>query len=69
MIRYTVVLLAALGAIAAASAFHPAPAGTLEAAPRLGINQTVIEKNSAFPVLGPVVFQECRDEDCTNAPN
>ena len=28
-------------------------------------NITVVEKNQAFPVIGPLVFEECAVEDCS----
>ena len=30
-------------------------------------NVTVIEKNQAFPVLGPIIVQACQIEDCSEA--
>jgi hypothetical protein len=30
-------------------------------------NITVIEKNQAYPVLGPLVVESCRVEDCSDA--
>lgn len=32
-----------------------------------GQNVTVIEKNQAFPVVGPVIVEQCRLEDCSDA--
>jgi hypothetical protein len=29
-------------------------------------NVTVIEKNSPFPVLGPIVVEECVRDDCSD---
>lgn len=61
MIRYTLFAIAILGtaatAIAAAGPSHLA--GT-------DANVTVIEKNSPFPVLGPLVVEECAKEDCSD---
>jgi hypothetical protein len=65
MTRYAFILLAALGTFAAAAAFQDAPA----AETRAPANQTVVEKNSAFPVIGPVVFTECRTTDCSELPD
>lgn len=28
-------------------------------------NVTAIEKNQAFPAVGPLLFEDCRDSDCT----
>ena len=67
MIRYAFVLLAAMGSVAAAAAFQQAPAGTLTASVHLAANQTVIEKNSPFPVIGPLVLERCKVEDCSDA--
>ncbi len=63
MIRYTLFVLTILGtaatAIAAVSPMATEPAGMPK-------NITVIEKNSPFPVLGPIVVQECAKEDCSD---
>ncbi len=32
---------------------------------RLPAHETVIEKNSPFPVLGPIVVEQCALEDCS----
>jgi len=69
MIRYALVLLGAIGTFAAAAAFQDAPAGTPAADTRPVLNQTIIQKNSAFPVLGPVVFTPCQADDCSDVPN
>jgi hypothetical protein len=29
----------------------------------------VIEKNSPFPVVGPLVVTECKLDDCSDVPN
>ncbi|MEI7599522.1 MAG: hypothetical protein WCJ41_09380 [Aestuariivirga sp.] len=69
MIRYAFVLLGAVGTFAAAAAFQEAPAGTPAAEAVPVLNQTVIEKNSPFPVLGPLVVTECKLDDCSDVPN
>jgi len=69
MIRYMFVLLGALGTVAAAAAFQDAPAGTPAVDARPAINQTVIAKNSAFPVIGPETWVQCKIEDCSDVPN
>jgi hypothetical protein len=62
MIRYAFALTLALGAIAGvAAAVEASAARTLHEA----MTQTVIEKNSPFPVLGPIVVEECAVEDCS----
>ena len=68
MIRYALVLLGAVGTFAAAAAFQDAPAGTPAADARPAINQTVIEKNSVFPVLGPQEWVACTTDDCSDVP-
>jgi hypothetical protein len=62
MLRYTFFLLMALGSAATAIAAI-APGNTVELRPR---NVTVIEKNQAFPLIGPVVFEACQTEDCSD---
>ncbi len=63
MKRTSIYLLIALATAASAfaavspkerTAFEPAPA-----------NETVIEKNQAFPLVGPLIVEECLNEDCT----
>lgn len=63
MIRYSFLVLAALASAATAfAAVHPqAASGTQE-----HINVTVMEKNSPFPVLGPLVVEDCALEDCSD---
>ena len=63
MIRYAMAAIAVLGVISAASALEAqtAPAATPET------TVTVIAKTSPFPVLGPLVFEECAVEDCSDA--
>lgn len=63
MIRYAFALTLALGAVAGvAAAVEASAARTLYDT----TNQTVIEKNSPFPVLGPIVVEECAIEDCSD---
>jgi hypothetical protein len=60
MMKYLLLVLAIAGSAATAIAsiapgeesFRPA-------------NITVVEKNQAFPVFGPLVFEECAVEDCS----
>ena len=61
MIRYTLFALAILGTAATAiAAVQPgAPA-------QVSANSTVIQKNSPFPVVGPIVVEECALEDCSD---
>ncbi len=69
MTRYAFILLAGMGAVAAAAVFADAPAGTPAADAVPSLNQTIVEKNSAFPVLGPVVWTQCKTDDCSDIPN
>ena len=66
MTRYAFVLLGALGAAAVASALASAHTGATHAAYRVTAQETVVEKNSPFPVLGPLVVQECVKDDCSD---
>lgn len=67
MIRYAFALLAAMGTFAAAAAFQDAPAATTPHA--VAAHETVIVKNSAFPVIGPVDWVQCTTDDCSDRPN
>ena len=62
MIRYTLFVLTVLGSAATAIA---AIAPSHEMIPANG-NFTVIEKNQAFPVYGPIVVEQCAVEDCSD---
>ena len=68
MTRYTIYMMMVLGSAAAiaATAFaavtSPAPFDLVPAH-----NVTVIEKNLAYPVLGPLVVETCVTEDCSKA--
>jgi hypothetical protein len=63
MIRYAFALTIALGAIAGvAAAVEASSAKSLHAA----ANLTVVEKNSPFPVIGPIVVEECIKDDCSD---
>lgn len=70
MIRYSFFLLTVLAVTAtafAAIAFAAlAPGRTLSAVS--GHNVTVIEKNEAFPVYGPIIVEPCAIEDCSDTP-
>jgi hypothetical protein len=63
MIRYAAAAIAVLAAVSAASALE----AQTPPAPGAGANVTVVAKNSPFPVLGPLVFEECAVEDCSEA--
>ena len=63
MTRYALLLLAALVSLQAAAVLHAAPHGEAT----VGANQTVIVKNSPFPVIGPIQVEACAVEDCSDA--
>ena len=63
MKRTTLYLLIALGTAASALAsVSPQEATSIEPVSQ---NETVIEKNQAFPLVGPLTVQECLNDDCT----
>jgi hypothetical protein len=62
MIRYTLFVLTVLGSAATAIA---AIAPAQDMIPANG-NVTVIEKNQAFPVYGPLVVEQCAVENCSD---
>jgi hypothetical protein len=62
MFRYSLFLLAICGSVATAIAAITPASVEPEAFSR---NVTVIEKNQAFPQLGPLVVDECLNEDCS----
>lgn len=63
MIRYTLFVLAVLGSAATAIA---AIAPDHDLTPANAKNVTVINKNQAFPVYGPIVVEQCAVEDCSD---
>jgi hypothetical protein len=62
MIRYTLFVLTILATAASAIA---AMAPAHEEIDLSAGNVTVIEKNQAFPVFGPIVVEDCAAEDCS----
>ncbi|MBL8790311.1 MAG: hypothetical protein JNM45_07420 [Rhizobiales bacterium] len=60
MMKYLLLVLAIAGSAATAIASIAPDMGSMRPA-----NITVVEKNQAFPVLGPLVFEECAVEDCS----
>lgn len=60
MTKYLLLVLAIAGSAATAIAAINPGANVMHPA-----NVTVIEKNQAFPVIGPLVFDECAVEDCS----
>jgi hypothetical protein len=63
MLRYTLFLLATLGSFATAIAAVAPGYQELETP---ASNVTIIDKNQAFPVLGPLIVEDCAKEDCTD---
>lgn len=66
MKRHSVFLLIALGS--AASALAAAAPGQHGGPATHAANVTVIEKNQAFPLIGPFVVEDCADADCALTP-
>ena len=60
MTRYTFFVLAVIGTAATAIASIAPKTHTSSPA-----NITVVAKNQAFPQFGPLVFEECAVEDCS----
>ncbi len=60
---YTLFVFIVLGS--AASAIAAIAPGHRTAFEPGSANVTVIEKNQAFPLVGPLVLEECLDDDCT----
>ena len=67
MIRYAFALTLALGTVAGIAAAVEASSAKALQATAFTANQTIVEKNSPFPVIGPLVVQECAVEDCSEA--
>jgi hypothetical protein len=63
MKRYTLFLLIVMGSAASAIAAI-APEHRTSFDPHAN-NVTVIEKNQAFPLVGPLVVEDCLNDDCT----
>lgn len=63
MKRYSALLLIALFSAASAwAAVSPTERTAFEVP---AANVTVIEKNQAFPLVGPLEVEECLNSDCT----
>ena len=65
MIRYSIFLIALTSFIAGAvvSAIPDNAAATVSIR-----NETIIFKNQAFPHLGPLVVEDCAEDDCSDVP-
>ena len=59
MVRYTFFVLAVLGTVATAIA-------ATKSDPIRSANVTVVHKNGAFPVVGPIIVEQCAKEDCSD---
>jgi hypothetical protein len=67
MMRYTIFVMVVLGTAASAiAAIAPAHRTALDSP---AANMTVVEKNSPFPVMGPLVVEPCATEDCSDVPS
>jgi hypothetical protein len=67
MMRYTIFVMIVLGSAASAIAsIAPAHITALDAP---AANMTVVEKNSPFPVIGPIVVEPCAADDCSDVPS
>ena len=66
MLRYSLFLATICGTVATAiAAVGPA----MEDVATNEVNVTVIEKNQAFPSLGPLIIEPCATEDCSDVPS
>jgi hypothetical protein len=63
MIRYSFIALTILATAATAIAAVSPPGIAL--APQ-SADITVVHKNSPFPVIGPIVVEDCAKEDCSD---
>jgi len=63
MLRYTLFVLAVIGT--AATAIAASQPATKSGASR-SANVTVVHKNGAFPVVGPIIVEQCAKEDCSD---
>ena len=63
MLRYSMFLIATAGFFAGVISSAAPDRAAATGAP--GHNETVIVKNQAFPVFGPIEVEDCADEDCS----
>jgi hypothetical protein len=66
MTRYTFLVLIALGSTV--TAFAAVTPGEL-AVDTSARNVTIIEKNQAFPMFAPLIFEDCVTDDCSGLPD
>ena len=64
MIRYSFFVLAVVATAATAIA---SVAPTADEFDLSGKNVTVVTKNQAFPIYGPLVVEDCNTEDCSES--
>jgi hypothetical protein len=64
--RFVLAAVLAIAAAGSAPALIPGHQATRLAEPR---NETVIEKNQAWPVFGPIIVEECANETCEDIVN
>ena len=65
MKRYTMFVLIIIGSAASAiAAIAPGHRVVVQPATQ---NTTVIEKNQAWPLVGPLIVEHCRTEDCSGS--
>ncbi len=62
MTRYTLFVLTVLGSAATAIAAIAPQHASFHVGKS---NVTVIEKNQAFPLVGPLIVEDCATEDCS----
>jgi hypothetical protein len=62
MLRYSLFVAAVLGSAATAIAAIAPVADDMNTSSK---NLTVIEKNQAFPIYGPIIVEQCATEDCS----
>ena len=70
MKRYTMFVLIIIGSAASAiAAIAPGHRAVVQPAThKLAThNVTVIEKNQAWPLVGPLIVEECSTEDCSGS--
>ena len=64
MIRYSFFVLAVVATAATAIA---SVAPTSDEFDLSGSNVTVVTKNQAFPLYGPLIVEDCMTEDCSDS--
>ena len=65
MKRYTMFVLIIIGSAASAiAAIVPGHRVVIQPTTH---NVTVMEKNQAWPLIGPLIVEECRTEDCSGS--